>query len=98
MNKQSNFDSLEQVMEHILGQIDDKERNLIINSSPEGAHLALARWVRDEFVYSDKLNVKQVVRDQILKNYTNELNTEIHVDNITGFIIDEIISRLNYSD
>ena len=103
MSEKKKFNNLDEAIDYIIDQLSDSERELIKNGDPAGLHMGLAGWVSKEFVYNEKLNITELVIDQIKNKdpYYRENQDKplhIHPDNITGLVIDELISKLNNAD
>ena len=96
MSKKITFDSFDKAIEYIVTLLSTNEIELIKNSNPEGLHLGLARWIQSEFVNSNETNISEltskIIIEEIYDNTSDE--TYIHPDNITGFIIDALITKI----
>ena len=93
------FSNLEDAIDYIISSLSDKELELIKKSDPASLHMGLAGWVNKEFVNSDRINLTELIYEKVVKqdpNYKEDPNKPlyIHPDNITGFIIEELIQKL----
>ena len=93
------FRNLEEAIDYIISRLSENEKELIINSNPAGLHLGLAGWVRSEIIGDANLNIVELIYNKIKKENKYYLENPdelqfIHPDNLTGFIIDELIARL----
>ncbi len=96
MAEKYQFQSFKELIDHIVGDLKDSEILMIKNADPMGIHYALDRWVKSEFLND---NIKELVSNKILEessstNNDADLKDNIHPDDISGFIIQEIISKI----
>lgn len=97
MKKLQNFDEL---IDFIVENLSQNELMMIKNADPAGIHFALDRWIKSEFLSNSDNNVKVIVSNKILEEnpYTKDnigLKESIHPDDISGFIIQEIIRKIH---
>ena len=99
MSEETKFTDLSDAIEYVISQLSENEKDLIANADSAGLHLGLAGWVRSAILSNESLNLTELIYEKIRKEnpYYNEHSEEplfIHPDNITGYIIDELISKL----
>lgn len=99
MNERKIFDTFGNAIEFIIDQLNDGEKELIRNGDPVGLHMALARWIKNDYVFSGDTNINELVSEKVrnedpyFKNRPDE-KLIIHPDNLSGIIIDELIKKL----
>ena len=99
MTEEKKFSTLNEAIDYIISQLSDKEKDMIKNGDPTGLHMGLAGWVNREFVNNENMNFAELVYEKVKNednNYKQAPNKPlyIHPDNITGFIIEELIEKL----
>lgn len=101
MTEQIKFASFEQAIEHIISTLDESEKDMIRHADPTGLHMALDRWIINDYVMSGTTNINELIheyyreQDEHLKNNPGE-QFSLHPDNLSGIIIDELYNRLRY--
>jgi len=100
MSEEKKFTDLGEAIEYVISQLSENEKDIIANGDSAGLHLGLAGWVRSEILSNESLNLTELIYEKIRKEtpHYNEHSEEplfIHPDNITGYIIDELICKLN---
>lgn len=99
MTEHKKFDNLDDAIEHIISKLDNSERELIKNADPSDLHMALDRWIKNEYVFSDTTNMNELIYDKIRsENPYYSINSnerlKIHPDNLSGIIIDGLIEKI----
>lgn len=96
MSEKNPFQSFEELIDHIVVDLKDSEILMIKNADPVGVYYALDRWVKSEFLDD---NIKELVSNKILEessptNDNVDQKENIHPDDISGFVIQGLISRI----
>ncbi len=101
MTERKKFNNFSGAIEYIISELDDSEKELIKNGDPAGLHMALDRWIKNEYVFSDTTNINELIYDKVKKEdpYYRDSPDEqlkIHPDNLSGIIIDRLIEKLKH--
>ena len=83
------FTNLQEGIDYIIASLTQSEKDIIKNADPAGIHLALARWVNNNYISNGNYNFRELV----LNKFNADEAVNIHTDNIVGILIDEIIKR-----
>ncbi|NIS09868.1 MAG: hypothetical protein GWO07_14225 [Candidatus Dadabacteria bacterium] len=99
MSGKKEFADFDKAIEHIIGTLDESEIEAVKNADPAGLHMALDRWIKKDYVFSDTTNINDLVCEKVKnedKYYKDNPDAEItvHPDNISGIIIDGLIEKL----
>lgn len=84
------FKTLDEGIDYIINSLTQSEKNLIKNTDPAGAHMALSQWANSEYVLNSNYNIKEL----LLGRLDAEGSSFIHNDNVVGVLIDGIIEKL----
>lgn len=100
MSDKNEYQDFEELINHIVANLSDSELLMIRNADPAGIHLALDRWIKSEFLSNSDNNVKEIVSNKILEESSStkdniDVNENIHPDDISGFIIQQIIRKIH---
>ena len=93
------FGDFSEAIDHIIGTLDESEIEAVKNADPAGLHMALDRWIKNDYVYSDSTNINDLVSHKVRGEdpYYKEnpdKDISVHPDNISGIIIDGLIEKL----
>jgi hypothetical protein len=99
MSEQKRFHDFDGAVDYIISRLDNSERELIENADPAGLHMALDRWIKNEYVFSETTNINELIYDKVKKEdpyYRDNPDEQlkIHPDNLSGIIIDGLIEKL----
>ncbi|NIP29801.1 MAG: hypothetical protein GTN59_04345 [Candidatus Dadabacteria bacterium] len=99
MSEKKIFSDFESAIEFIIDSLDDSERDLIKNADPAGLYMALDRWIKNDYVYSETTNINELIHEKVREEdpyYNNNpsANLTIHPDNLSGIIIEGLIEKL----
>ena len=99
MTENQKFNNLDEAIKYILDDLSADEKEVIKNADPMGAHFALDRWVKSEYLSNKDLGLSKLVSEFVRDsdpNYENNLDgsTQIHPDDVAGIIIDQLLAKL----
>lgn len=92
-----NFKDLDEAINYIINNLSDSEKDVIRNADPMGAHFALDRWIKSEYVSNESLNLEGLVSKKVKESdpdFSEEQSHNIHPDDVAGIIIDELLKKL----
>lgn len=99
MSQNKKFNNLDEAIKYILDDLSADEKDALKNADPMGAHFALDRWVKSEYLSNKDLELSELVSNFVRDSDPNyedspDRETQIHLDDVAGIIIDQLLAKL----